>query len=302
MESIGKGSVFWDDYIRVESAAEALDELHRLKGNGRVIAGGTDLILQLKTGGKKTRCLIDVSSVSSLRGITHKSGKICIGAATTHAQISTSSLLTTNAPSLSEACSQIGSPQIRNIGTVGGNIVNAQPAADSAIALLALDASCTIISHKGSRNVSIGKLYRGPGVSVVDSTREIVTEITFDGLGPSGGCAFFRLTRRKGAALPILNCAVRLNWDKDDKRITNLRIAMGPVAPTPVRLHGTEHLFMSDTFSMKLMQEGLNEAFREVNPRSSLRGGREYRKEMAKVLVKKAILKSLEMAGWENVT
>jgi len=292
--------VFWDDYIRVESVAEALDEMHRLKGSGRVIAGGTDLILQLKTGEKETRCLIDVSSVRELCSFAQNGRSLSIGAAATHSQVSNSPLIAATAPLLSEACGQIGSPQIRNIGTLGGNIVNAQPAADSAVALLALDASCTIVSHKGSRNVSIGKLYRGPGVSAVDSTREIVTEITFSDLGPSDGCAFFRLTRRKGAALPILNCAVRLNRDNEDKRIANLRIAMGPVAPTPVRLHGTENLLISDTFSMKLMQQALNKAFREVNPRSSLRGGREYRKEMAKVLVKKAILKSLEMAGWEN--
>jgi len=238
--------MFWDDYVRVESVKEALDDLDRIHGAGRVIAGGTDLVLQLHAGQKKSSCLVDVSSVSSLCGIIHKSNKISIGAATTHSQISNSSLVTATAPLLSEACGQIGSPQTRNIGTIGGNIVNAQPAADSAIALLALDASCTIVSYKGSRKVPIGKLYHGPGVSDVDSTREILTEITFDGLGPSDGCAFIRLSRRKIASLPILNCAVCLNWNSEDKKISNIRIAMGPVAPTTVRLHGTETLFMSD--------------------------------------------------------
>jgi CO/xanthine dehydrogenase FAD-binding subunit len=93
---------------------------------------------------------------------------------------------------------------------------------------------------------------------------------------------------------------VRLNFDKDEKKITDLRIAMGPVALTPLRLYETENLFMSDTFSMRLMQESLYKAFKEVNPRSSLRGGKVYRKEMAKVAVEEAMLKALEMAGWRN--
>ena len=300
MEEIVARLMFWDDYIKVESVGEAFDELHRLNGNGRIIAGGTDLILQLKAGEKKTSCLVDVSSVSSLCGITHKNGKISIGAATTHSQLRNSSLVTTNAPLLSEACGQIGSPQIRNIGTVGGNIVNAQPAADSVIALLALNATCTIVSKNGSRDTPIGTLFSGPGISTIDSTQDIVTEISFDAVSSSAGSAFYRLSRRKAGSLPILNCAVCLRWNNEDHTITELRIAMGPVAPTPIRLYETEKAFTSDTFSMKLMQEALNKAFDEVNPRSSLRGGMEYRKEMTKVIVKRAMLRALEIAGWKN--
>lgn len=292
--------MFWQDYVRVESVDEALDSLDGLHGAGRVIAGGTDLILQLRAGQKKTSCLIDISSVNSLCGITHKNGKVSIGAATTHSQIINSSLLFTNAPLLSEACSQIGSPQIRNIGTVGGNIVNAQPAADSVIALLALDATCTVVSKDGLRDMPVGTLFSGPGISTIDSTQDIVTEISFDTLSSSAGNAFYRLSRRKAGSLPILNCAVCLRWNKEEHTITELRIAMGPVAPTPIRLYETEKAFTSDTFSMKLMQEALNKAFDEVNPRSSLRGGMEYRKEMTKVIVKRAMLRALEIAGWKN--
>ena len=292
--------MFWDDYIRVESVDEALYELHRLNGDGRIIAGGTDLIIQLKTGKEKTKCLIDISPVSSLCGITQTNGKVSIGAATTHSQISNSSLLFTNAPLLSEACSQIGSPQIRNIGTVGGNIVNAQPAADSVIALLALDATCTVVSRDGLRDMPVGTLFSGPGISTINSTQDIVTEISFDTLSSSAGNAFYRLSRRKAGSLPILSCAVCLRWNKEEHTITELRIAMGPVAPTPIRLYETERVFTSDTFSMKLMQEALNKAFDEVNPRSSLRGGMEYRKEMTKVIVKRAMLRALEIAGWKN--
>ena len=292
--------MFWQDYVRVESVDEALDKLRRLSGDGRIIAGGTDLILQLRAGQKKTRCLMDISSVNSLCGITHKNEKIIIGAATTHSQISNSSLLFTNAPLLSQACSQIGSPQIRNIGTIGGNIVNAQPAADSVIALLALDATCIIVSKDGLRDMPIGTLFSGPGISTIDSTQHIVTEIHFDTVSSSAGSAFCRLSRRKAGSLPILNCGVCLHWNSEENTITQLRIAMGPVAPTPMRLYETEKAFTSDTFSMKLMQEVLNKTSEEVCPRSSLRGGREYRKEMAKVLVKKAMLKALEIAGWNN--
>lgn len=290
----------WDDYLRVESVDEALDNLDRLRGAGRVLAGGTDLILQLQAGQKRASCLIDVSSVSSLCGITRKNGRISIGAATTHSQISNSSLLCTAAPLLSEACTQIGSPQIRNIGTVGGNIVNAQPAADSVIALLALDATCTIVSKDGLRNMPVSTLFSGPGISAIDSTQEILTEISFDSASSSVGTAFYRLSRRKAGSLPVLNCAVYLCWNSEKNTITRLRIAMGPVAPTPIRLPKTERIFTSDTFSMRLMQEALQEAFDEVNPRSSLRGGKHYRNEMAKVIIKRSMLKALKIAGWKN--
>ena len=289
--------MFWDDYIRVESVDEALYELHRSDGDGRIIAGGTDLILQLKAGKEKTKCLIDISSVSSLCGITQTNGKASLGASTTHSQINNSPLITTKAHLLSEASGHIGSPQIRNLGTVGGNIVNAQPAADSVIALLALNATCIIVSSEGHKEMPIGELFSGPGISTIDKTRSILTTIIFDALGTSEGCAFYRLSRRKAATLPILNCAVYLRWNKNEEKITDIRIAMGPVAPTPMRLLETEKVFKSDTFSMKLMQEASNKTFEEVNPRSSLRGGREYRKEMAKVIVERAILKALEMAG-----
>jgi len=290
----------WDEYIRAKSVDEALDNLDRLHGAGRVLAGGTDLILQLQAGQKKAHCLLDVSSLSSLCGITHENGRISIGAATTHSQIGNSSLLFTNAPLLSEACSQIGSPQIRNIGTVGGNIVNAQPAADSVIGLLALDATCTIVSKDGVRNMPVSTLFSGPGISAVDSTQEILTEISFDAASSSAGSAFYRLSRRKAGSLPVLNCAVYLHYNNEENTITRLRIAMGPVAPTPIRLYETERVFTSDTFSMRLMKEALNKVFDEVNPRSSLRGGREYRNEMAKVLVKRAVLKALQIAGWKD--
>ena len=292
--------MFWDDYIRVESVDEALYELHRLNGDGRIIAGGTDLIIQLKTGKEKTKCLIDISSVSSLCNITQTNGKVSIGASTTHSQINNAPLIRTKAPVLCEACGQIGSPQIRNIGTVGGNIVNAQPAADSVIALLALNATCVIVAGKSHKEMPIGELFSGPGISTIDRTRSILTSITFDALGASEGCAFYRLTRRKAATLPILNCAVYLRWNSKEEKISDIRIAMGPVAPTPIRLLKTEKVLKSDTFSRKLMQEASNKTFEEVNPRTSLRGGGEYRKEMAKVIMERAILKALEMAGCKD--
>lgn len=290
----------WEDYVKVTSVDEALQALDSLGGEGRVIAGGTDLISQLRAGEKNAKCLIDISSVSTLRHITQNEEKILVGASTTHSEINLSPIIATKAPLVKEACSQIGSPQIRNIGTMGGNIVNAQPAADSVIALLALGATCKISSPEDSKIVPLNQLFSGPGISDIDSTREILTEIEFDVVGPSGGSAFYRLTRRKAATLPILNCAVFLHWDNGENKITRVRIAMGPVAPIPFRLCETEKVLISDTFSQALMQEALNTAFGEVNPRSSLRGGREYRKEMTKVLLERALLSALHRAGRRN--
>jgi len=290
----------WQDYVRVTSVEEALQQLDTFDGEGRIIAGGTDLILQLRSGEKKARCLIDISCVESLCHIREKEGRILIGACATHSEISLSPIIAAKAPVLSEACSQVGSPQIRNIGTVGGNIVNAQPAADSVIALMALDAVCQIESSGDEKVRPINQLFLGPGVSDVDSTREILTEIAFDALGPSEGSAFYRLARRKGATLPTLNCAVCLSWNREKRRIERIRIAMGPVGPVPTRLYETEKVLTSDTFSDSLMDEALMTAYREANPRSSLRGGKEYRQEMTKVILRRALLRALRSAGCEN--
>ncbi|MEW6663858.1 MAG: FAD binding domain-containing protein [Thermodesulfobacteriota bacterium] len=292
--------MFWNDYIRVRSEEDAVKELSRLGGGGRVIAGGTDLVLQLKDGSVESKCLIDVSKIESMRGMYQKDGKITVGAANTHGEISHSDLVRRTGPILSEACAEIGSRQIRNIATIGGNIVNALPAADSVIPLIALNASCRVVSSDASREIPIEELFLGPGVSTVDPTNSLLTQISFEPLDRSEGSGFYRLTRRKGATCPIINCAIWLRWDEEIRRIKNIRIAMGPVAPVPKRLRETEAVLMSTTLSERLIKEAQSSVEKEVVLRSSIRGGSEYRSAMSKVIFKRTLGIALKNAGWEN--
>lgn len=292
--------MYWEDYIKAETIAETLSALEHYGAEGRIIAGGTDLILQLKEGRKTAKCLIDITPVSALQGILQKNGRIIIGAGTTHFQASSSPVIRTSAPVLSEASGQIGTPQLRNIATLGGNIINAQPAADSVVALHTLDAACTVTSTKGSEEIPISRLFSGPGVTTLDRERSLLTQISFNQLGNSEGCAFYRLIRRKAVTLPLLNCGAWLRWNPQEQRITNLRITMGPVAPVPKRLRKTESILVSDRFSKALLEKALEKVLEEANPRSSLRGGQEYRKAMTPIIAKRALLLALKRAGWKN--
>ena len=292
--------MYWEDYVKAQTVAEALNAIAQYGADGRIIAGGTDLILQLKEGRKKAKCLIDITSVAALHGIHQDNGRITVGAATTHFQASSSPVIRTGAPVLSEASGQIGTPQLRNIATLGGNIINAQPAADSVVALHALDAVCTITSTTGAEELPISRLFSGPGVTTLDRERSLLTQIRFNLPGDSEGCAFYRLTRRKAVTLPLLNCGAWVRWNPQDQRISDLRIAMGPVAPVPKRLQETEGILVSDRFSGALLKKAMEKVFEEANPRSGLRGGQEYRKAMTPVIAKRALLLALERAGWKN--
>ena len=160
----------WDEYVIPKSAEEALQVLRSHEGEARIIAGGTDLVPDLKDGVRRVKCLVDISEIESLKKIEPDGTLIRIGAGVTHAQAASSRLIREQATLLAEAAQAVGSPLIRNQGTIAGNVVNAQPAADTAVALLALDAEVEILSSGGTRRVPVEQIYESLGVSRIDST------------------------------------------------------------------------------------------------------------------------------------
>ncbi|MCX5844312.1 MAG: FAD binding domain-containing protein, partial [Deltaproteobacteria bacterium] len=135
----------WEEYLSPDSVQEALEILLSHKGEARIIAGGTDLVIDLRKGSKKARCLVDIGKIEDLKKINYDGDEIVIGSCVTHSQVVSSRVIQDKATVLAEAAATIGSPQIRNIGTVVGNVVNAQPAADAAVALFALNARAEIV-------------------------------------------------------------------------------------------------------------------------------------------------------------
>lgn len=280
----------WEKYLFPASLDEALSMLAEYEGEARVIAGGTDLVPQLKSKERKVKALVDVSRLPELQGIHRQDDMIRIGAAITHQRLASSRLLQEQACALAQGAAAVGSPQIRYMGTVGGNIVNAQPAADTAIPLLALGAEAEIASIKGTRREPLEALYVRPGESKVDASSEILVALRFPALGRRRGSAFTRLAKRRALSLPILNAAVVVHMDGDGRTLEDVILALGPVALTPFRARQAEAALRGQPVDEAVVESALEIASQEAQPRNNpLRGSAEYRREMVKVLLRRAL-------------
>ena len=182
----------WQEYLFPSSVEEALAMLAEREGRARLMAGGTDLVIELTEGRRAADCLVDITRIPELGRIALEDGMIVLGANVTHRQASESPLIRERATVLAQACQAVGALQIRNVGTLGGNVVNAMPAADGSTALLALEAEAEIADGTGRRWTPLPDLFAGPGISKVDSTGEILTAFRFKALGEGQGSALER--------------------------------------------------------------------------------------------------------------
>lgn len=278
----------WEEYLFANSVEHALELLARYEGRAQLIAGGTDLVLQSQRGECPATVMVDITRIPGLRYIEERDGYIRIGAQVTHAQIAASPLIRDRAPILAMACSQVGGPQTRNAGTLVGNVVNAQPAADGATALFVLDAELEVATPEGQRWEPISHVYRGVGVCTINACKEMVTAIRFRPLTGTCGCSYQRLARRKALTLPTLVVAVVLEMLGD--AIKAARIAVGPVAPTPYRAADAENYLIGKKAEESVFAEAGRLASAKAQPRDSLiRGSSEYRTAMVAVLVRRAL-------------
>lgn len=289
----------YEKYYLPATVEEAAYLLRENRGNARLIAGGTDLVLQLKERKINTKVLVDLSALKELKGITENDGWITIGSMTTHQQIADSGIIREKARVLAEAAQSIGSPQIRNVGTIGGNVVNAQPAADATIALMALDARARILTNQGEITKPVGELFLSAGQSAIDPTSEILLSFHIKTPGAREATSFMRMAKRKALALPIVNTGVWLKLDQTLRKFEDIRIALGPMAPVPVRAINTEAVLKGAPLQQTVLLQAMATLEKEINPRDSIRGSAFYKKEMAKVLLKRAILSAVEDLGGE---
>lgn len=284
-------------YYRPLSIDDALNILEMHEGRARVLAGGTDLVVQLNRREITFEAAVDITAINEMRYIREEGDRIKIGALATHTDLAESPLLLKKAPFLADAARSIGSRQIRNVATVGGNIVNAQPGADTAVTLLALDAVATLLSPAGTRQVPCSALYHPGGGSTVNPTREILVELTFYPPLYSGGSGSFgRVARRKALALPVFNTAVVIR-SSSKTRLDDARIVMAPVAPIPFRAREAESVLLNNTLDENTFREAAAVASREANPRDSVfRGSSVYRKKLAGVIVYRTLVEA-----WKNM-
>lgn len=291
----------WEEYLVPSSLDEALEMLERYRGAARVIAGGTDIVPLSRKGAPGIKALVDITRIPGLDAIRLDGQTVRIGPLVTHTEVARDRLIRERGMALAEGASQLGSPQIRNIATVAGNIINAQPGADTAIPLLALDGSVTIRGRRGERTILLAELFTGIGRTKIDSTKEIVTSISFPALGKGEASAALRLAKRKTLVLPILTVAVAVGTDPGRKTFTKVRIAAGPVATTPMRCKKAEAVLEGSPIGEAVIRKAAAEAEKAANPRTSLiRGTSEYRKAMVAVLVERGITAALKRLEENN--
>jgi CO/xanthine dehydrogenase FAD-binding subunit len=286
----------WDNYVIASSVTDALTKLANLGDEARIIAGGTDLVLQAQRGQCPSRAMVDVTRIPGLNEIVERDGYISIGATVTHAQAAASPLIREKAWLLALACASVGGPQIRNVATLTGNVVNALPAADGAVALFALDAEVQVTTLADQTWVPIADLYEGVGECTLDPCMQMVTALRFRPLSPYMGCDFQRLARRRALVLPIVNAAVVVNVRDGD--FVDVRIAVGPVAPTPFRATAAEQSLIGGPVDAAQIARAAQLAAGDAKPRSSaIRGSKEYRTAMVEVLVRRALTNAVERAS-----
>jgi CO/xanthine dehydrogenase FAD-binding subunit len=281
------------DYKKPRTLQEAYNLLWEYGGKVRVIAGGTDLVILLRSGKEHPHCLVDITEISELRRIEEKDGMIFIGAAVTHSEISSSPLVRRCGKVLSDAAGEIGSPQIRNIGTIGGNIVNASPAADTLPALMVLNAVGKVGSREGEREVALQQLIKGPYESGLRS-HEILVGIAFQKLSSDTKTTFVRLARREAMAIARMSVALLLQMDKGKNRIRDIRVSLGAVTPTPQRVSGVEALLKGKSRDEDTLKIASRKVSEEMVQQAGVRPSTSYKSPVVEALFLRALRNALE--------
>jgi len=280
---------------RPSTLNEALGLLTGLK-DAKPIAGGTDLLLELRSGASNLCDLVDLGLLEELNYIREENGRIYIGAMTTHGKIAASQLLQLKAAVLSEAAHQVGSVQIRNLATVGGNLCNASPGADTATPLLVLGAEAAIASKGKTRNIPLEELFAGPGTTSL-LPGELLTGVSFPVPSKGSGGAFMKIGRRKGCTLSLINAAAYV--EMKGSVCTEARVAVGACAPTPWRIKDVEAMIQGNAIDDKLIEKVSSACYGLVQPstRAHTRASEGYRRDMSCVLIRRVLYEALDRAG-----
>jgi CO/xanthine dehydrogenase FAD-binding subunit len=280
----------WQEYLFPESVEEALTTLESAPGPAAIIAGGTDLLLDLQQGRHPpVHTLVDVSRIRAMQGVRESGDQLYVGAATTHQEIIQHPVLRVHAQCLVEACGLIGGPQVRHVATLGGNVAHALPAGDGTIALLALEAEAQLASSDGTRWESVEALFAGPGEPAFERGRELLIGFRFPRLEDGEASAFQRIMRPQGVAIAILNMAIWLCL-REASEIAEVRIAVGPAGPVPFRGRETERVLRGRTLDEATIEEAQGSLLDEVHLRTSRhRATKEYRQHLVGVLLRRTL-------------
>jgi CO/xanthine dehydrogenase FAD-binding subunit len=269
---------------------EALDLLKKFSGRCNVLAGGTDFVVDLNEKRiAPSENLIYLGNVSKMKFIREKDSALEIGAMVTHAELESDPLVHRVAPLISMAAESVGSPAIRSMGTIGGNIATASPAGDMSTALLAFDSQIIFKYRTESKKVPLKDFFIGPGQTLLKPDG-LIYSISFPlPEVQSTGQTFMKLGKRVAMSCAIVSCATVATIDRSSGKLTDVKISLGSVSPKPMRALETEKFLKGKTPSESLYEKSGQIAMKECDPIDDIRGSALYRQEMVAVFVKRSL-------------
>ncbi len=277
----------WENYYSVATVSEALELLAEHGESARIVAGGTDILIELDRGQRQgITALIDISRVPGLNTINMADEVIHLGPLVTHNHIVADARMTQYALPLAQACWEVGAPQIRNRATIAGNLITASPANDTITPLVAMHATITLRSVRGEREIPISEFYTGLRRTVMQPD-EMLTRISFPALTGETRAMFYKLGLRRAQAISVVNAATVLHMDGDT--IVDAAITLGSVAPTIIRVPDAESALRGRTLTPNTIQAAAQRAAATPTPIDDVRGTAEYRTEMVRVLVARVL-------------
>lgn len=285
------------EMVRPHSLDEALQVLAVNSPEVLPIAGGTNLIVDMRSERHKPKILVNIENLPELKGIRREDGHVYAAGGVTIAELLKNNLVAETAPVLKSACAVFANPLIRNRASVGGNLVDGSPAADLAPSLLALDAEIELSSQNGKRRLPLDEFF----IHVRKTARqpdELVTALRWAVPRPGTVYAFYKLGLRKADAISVVSVALMIEVSAGICQ--KARIALGSVAPRPLRAKNAEQLLTDKTLSRKLFEEAAVLAADAISPISDLRASADYRRRITSVLTRRMLEKAARQAGWRD--
>jgi CO/xanthine dehydrogenase FAD-binding subunit len=280
-------------FVAAKDVADAVALLTEHGAGAKVLAGGTDLLADLKFSSHHPQMIVDISRLDELKDIEVADDGLHIGALVTHSEIMQSPVIQKMFPALVEAAHTVGAVQTRNLGTLGGNLVTCVPSMDSGPTLIALEAQVTIAGPSGNRRMPLGEMFAGPRKTSL-KVGELLTDIVIPKANLNKPAAFEKFGLRKGQALALVNAAAALFVDKGNFKAP--RIALGAVAPVVIRAPKAEAYLEGRKINAEAMAEAGRIAATEAKPISDFRASADYRRELIAVLVKRCLARARERA------
>lgn len=286
------------EYFDPHTVDEALNLLEGYGDEAKVLAGGLSLVSLIKLRLTTPKYIVDITKIPNLSYVIENSdGGLTIGALTSHYTLETSSLVKSRCPLLSEVASGLGDTQVRNRGTMGGNLCHADPACEYLPVVLALNAELKAVSSKGERTIKAADFFLDLLTTSLKPA-ELLTEVKVPPMLPNTGEAYLKLTRRSGD-FPIVAVAVVMTLDRGNV-CKAISVGLGSVAPTPIRAEETEKALLGKTVNDKLIDEASELASQRIKPSPDIHASAEYRTEMTKVMTRRALKEAFIRAGGEK--